>query len=661
MEIDVYLQVIRRWILLIIVMTAAAAAIGYVLIQRQPTSYSAQVQLLVGPGVDNTSSNLNVLRASTTVMQTYAQLATTKNLLQQVITELKLDMTPNNLASQITVTPNTDAQIITVVVHSTNQKQAIAIANTLAHDLVNLHSVKDVSGPAGDVGALDSQANAIQTQIARSQARINQLQSDLKSASDVQNQPAFADEQNRIKDLEAQIAAPTDPALAKDIQDHQTRIQQLQAALGTAATLDARRMTLDELNREDQKLDSDNSLVSERKRLLIDQLSQEHNRLQSMQTANADLQNQILSQLSIERAQLGDAQRNLATIYPTLQNGFSSQIILIDPATTATPETSKAPLIAAVAGLGGLVLALTLAFAYEYLDDKIKTPDQLAQATGVRVWDSINKKSAPRSGWLQRNGNRSDGMSEALRRLSIGLTPNGSGNASSVLVSSLERNNDWAAVVASNLAVALARVGKRVILVDANIRQPKLGALFQVDGRTGLADWLAGTSEEPGLIPIASVPGLWLLPVGFANGEVAQDLAWPRMEQLIKSVEPHTDVLIVAGPPLSSSADSYFLASHLGGVLGIATKGKTRRKAAAEIVENLRSSGIRVLGMILADGRVQISAGKTSSKTGTSRQKNQIQDKAPSAAASAMPVAPGAMSASRSNAAAGSNGGRAAD
>lgn len=190
---------------------------------------------------------------------------------------------------------------------------------------------------------------------------------------------------------------------------------------------------------------------------------------------------------------------------------------------------------------------------------------------------------------------------EAFRLLSMKLMSNGTSNVSSLLIANFERG-ETAAEVASGLAIMLAHAGKHVVLIDANTRQPILGKWFQAENKEGLTDWLSNGVHDPNLAPVEWVPGLRVMPAGIVNGNAVPESAWPRMADLIRRIESQSDVLVVAGPPLSESADSLFLASHVGGVLAVAERGKTHRSVAEATIENLRSLGVQVLGLVLADG-----------------------------------------------------------
>lgn len=611
MDIKMYLQVIRRWIWLIALLTIVGAGTSYYLVSKQPKSYTAQVKLLVGPTInDTTTMAASQQKGAPQVIQTYANLVTTRGILQQVIDELNLTISVNKLAGQITVTPNPDSQILTVAVQSSDQKEAIAEANALGQALVRLYSNPGVSD-SPDVGpATSAQVAQLQTQIAQTQARINQLNDDFKTQAQAGSSPAIISEENKIQDLENKLNGPINPDLAKQIQDHQTRIQQLEASYNSTLALDARRLILDELSREDSLMNDLRNQINDQKLLLTDQLGQERNQLSSMQSNILQKQNQILNQLSIEGASLASAQRTLDTLLPGLSS-ITRQITIIDPAANAAPNSNNTALIVLFSAIAGMVLGLTLAFSIDYLDDRIQTPEQLSTSTGLHVWGTVKKHQVLLPVVESRMGLPSPAdqkITEVFRQWCLKLTPNGASNVCSLLVSNFEQG-DASAQVASNLAVTLSRTGKRVILIDGNIHKPLIGSMFQLNGDKGLADWLANGTDKPEMRVIDWAPGLSVLPVGPLAPDQAEELVWPRMDDLLKCLTTQADIVIVAGPPLDTSADSFFLASLVSGVLPIAQINKTKRKQASDTIESLNSLGVLVLGSILAaDGKLRFKA-----------------------------------------------------
>lgn len=621
MELDMYLRVVRRWLWLILLMTLVAAGATFGLLQRQPPVYVAKALLLVGPSVDSAASDLNVLRASTEIMRTYAQIATTRDILTRVIDNLHLTIGISALTGQISVTPKPDSGILTIEVRSGDPAQAIAIANGLADVLVRLRSGSAENGSSANVEQVSVLTRNLQVDAASIQLRINELESALKAANQAQGTSVITDVENKIKELEARLNAPIDPTLAKQIQDRQGRIQQLETALKSTVNVEARRMILDELSREDQVLESQNAQVLNQRRFVLDQLGEERNRLASMQSSLSTQQSRLLSELALESSHFGDVQRSLSALYPVLQDSLSGQITIIESAVNAPVDAGAPILITLIAGLAGLIMALTLAFAFEHLDDKIRTPEQLAEATGSPVWTMTRKQT--NALWTRLDKQHSMAVSNGnipavFQWLWVNLMPIESNRVRSLLVADLEPGG-MAAEIASGLAVMLAHAGKRVVLMDAQMRSPTVGAWFASENTEGLADWLSSGAGDPNLVPVDWVPGLAVLAAGKSSRNARPELILSRAQDLVTRVKHQTDILIVVGPPLAVAVESLLLASHLGGVLAVTQNGKTPRELVRGTIDNLSLAGVRLLGSVLTDAsgqetiRPQASLRRTSS------------------------------------------------
>jgi capsular exopolysaccharide synthesis family protein len=166
----------------------------------------------------------------------------------------------------------------------------------------------------------------------------------------------------------------------------------------------------------------------------------------------------------------------------------------------------------------------------------------------------------------------------------------------SLLISSPSRG-DGKSDVAANLAVVLARAGKLVILVDANLRRPQAGALFGVSEQHGLAQLLEGESlPEPVAVP--SVPNLFVLPAGGVAPNSSEILGSQRMYRLIQEYKARADVVLFDSPPLWYS-DALALAPQVDGVLLVVSSGTTGRENTINAVESLRLVGARIIGTVL--------------------------------------------------------------
>ncbi len=151
---------------------------------------------------------------------------------------------------------------------------------------------------------------------------------------------------------------------------------------------------------------------------------------------------------------------------------------------------------------------------------------------------------------------------------------------------------------AANLGVVLAQAEKRVILVDADLRQPRLHALFGLDNAAGLLDALNAAPIEQVLQP-TGVDGLSVLSSGKLPVVPSDALSSSRMTRLIQQLETLADMVIFDTPPVLSASDAALLASQTGGALLVIEAGKTRREQAQAAKDVLERARARLLGVVM--------------------------------------------------------------
>jgi capsular polysaccharide biosynthesis protein len=188
------LRFFRRWLWLLILLPLLAAVSTYLIIERQPERYVASVRLIVGPGVDGLSPGLDDLRAGSQLMRTYAELARTRPVLEEVIEKTGVNLEPETLERNLTVSIDEEAQILTVAVEDVDAERATRVANALAAVLLRLSPSGGESPAALLTEQMLNQASDIETSMLEIQARIELLESDLSSASSAQEQVSFMEQ-----------------------------------------------------------------------------------------------------------------------------------------------------------------------------------------------------------------------------------------------------------------------------------------------------------------------------------------------------------------------------------------------------------------------------------------------------------------------------------
>lgn len=174
-----------------------------------------------------------------------------------------------------------------------------------------------------------------------------------------------------------------------------------------------------------------------------------------------------------------------------------------------------------------------------------------------------------------------------------------------LLIAAPDANTSATAVLA-NLAVALAQSEKRVIAVDANLREPSLHTQFDLPNGPGLADVLANANSNGASDPhlrATSVPGLSVL-TGGAVPTIANDaISSNRMRAVIDKLSGLTDVVLFAAPPLTAYSDGAVLASKVDGTLLVVGAGKTRRENAQKAKDILERAHARLIGAVLLNAK----------------------------------------------------------
>ena len=159
-------------------------------------------------------------------------------------------------------------------------------------------------------------------------------------------------------------------------------------------------------------------------------------------------------------------------------------------------------------------------------------------------------------------------------------------------------------MAAANLAVSLSGPNQRVLLIDANLRKPRLHELFGQERQPGLADVLTGDDEllgtaAGGALRKTQVARLWLMPSGSASRNPADLLGSERFSKLIDRLRSRFDWVVLDSPPVLAVTDACLIAHVASGVLFVVGCGQTSREAARAAVERLDAAGANLLGALL--------------------------------------------------------------
>lgn len=308
-------------------------------------------------------------------------------------------------------------------------------------------------------------------------------------------------------------------------------------------------------------------------------------------------------QLALNEAQLRytDAFQNLQALRVEQARSISN-IVPVEPARVPTapiyPRVVSNTLLAAFVGLA---LSLTIIFLIEYLDDTVKTPDEVFSRTNLSTLAAITfiKGANPAERLVTYRTPRSP-ISEAYRVMRTNLSFSTIDNKLESLVVTSSSPGEGKSTTSSNLAVTMAQTGKQVIIIDADLRRPTLHKAFQVSNNQGLTTALLDSHTPINRhLQDTNIPGLRIMASGPLPPNPAELLNSQRMGQVLEALKRSADLIIIDSPPVLTVADAAILAPQVDGCVVVVEVGKTRREALLEAQERLIKTGAHPLGVVM--------------------------------------------------------------
>lgn len=277
------------------------------------------------------------------------------------------------------------------------------------------------------------------------------------------------------------------------------------------------------------------------------------------------------------------------------------KVSIIDlPRLPAAPAGPNLPANLAIGLLAGLALGAGAGLLRETLDTSVTTVERLRELSGGPVLGVID--SAAR--------HRPAGEAEAFRFLATNLRCAGGDRPLGAVVITGPRPQDGASSTACGLAVALARAGEHVILLDGSPRDPQVARQLGIDGAIGLTSVLRGDADLDQALRPWLTSTLSVLPSGPVPADPGELLAGRRMRDLVDELRKRADIVIVDAPPLLSVADAAALAGACDGAVLVARHGRTTRDQLRSAVDQLRAVDARLIGAVLTKARTYPGQGR---------------------------------------------------
>lgn len=284
------------------------------------------------------------------------------------------------------------------------------------------------------------------------------------------------------------------------------------------------------------------------------------------------------------------AKQTVAPIKATITDAAS-----FDP----SPVSPRVGLDLAVAGLLGLLLGCALALLRDLTDTTVKTADDIEQVCGSPVMAHIAyDASVPRAPLLTDTGTHAP-RAEAFRVLRTNLQfLDPDAPPRSFLVTSAVPGEGKSST-ASNLAIALSQAGKRVLLLDGDLRRPSVASMLGLEGAVGLTSVLVGRSDLEGSIQVHRESGVHVLTGGPVPPNPSEILQARTTRELLLRLRAMYDTVIVDAPPLLPVADAAITATDVDGAIVVVRHGRTTREQLRHSLERLEQVGARTFGVVV--------------------------------------------------------------
>ncbi|MGC1106691.1 MAG: polysaccharide biosynthesis tyrosine autokinase [Candidatus Acidiferrales bacterium] len=461
---------------------------------------------------------------------------------------------------------------------------------------------------------LSNALTAVQTQLAEKEATYDLAHADDGgSLAAVEGNPAVQDLTKTKSALDTQYAealtqfGPNWPKVQTLRAQDDAVAKQLKAAKAEAVRL---------IDTEYHQIETREALLERdlnRQEALADNMAQrlvEYNMLKHDAESNKELYDGLLQKLKEAGISAGLRSSNIRIVDPALV-----------PSTPARPQKARNILLAFLIGLVG---GVGLAFLREYLDNTVKSPDDVQNLTGLpclAVVPSFAGGTGSRSlariskqAGINANGDSrvelvslqqpKSLVSEAFRALRTSLLLSQAEHPPQVILVTSALPREGKTTSAANLAITLAQLGDRTLLIDSDLRKPGVRRALNLPNGyghdIGLSSYLAGVAPLHDIIvPHPTVPNLDAIPTGPIPPNPADLLSSHRMAEAIDDLRQHYKFVVIDSPPIMAATDAVILSALTDGVLLVVWSNETPKEAFSRTRDLLAAVKGRLLGVVL--------------------------------------------------------------
>jgi len=568
MEIKQYLNLFRRWAWLGILGLVLGMAGGYFFSSRQTPVYQTSTKVMVSSSSSGITSNSYPSYGDQQLAKTYVQLLSTQPIIDGVSEYLGYPVFSEQIASRV----DGESPIITITVTDVDPQKTADIANSVVQVLIERNETIQT-------GQYAASEESLQSQIEQMEEQITLLQADLDNMS--------------ARSLDEQIESVTEQM--EPLQEEVTQLQTDIVLLSPTWNTERKVQVAEKQARLDQitpllamyRQIYTNLVVMSSSGSIFEDDGPLTNRLQS----TLQLYQQIYLNLISSRENIRLAR---------LQN--TPNVVQIEAASLPTfpvqPQPFKTTLLA---GAVGLMLMAGVAFLIEYLDDTLKTPSDIQHHLALPVIGHIvvmNVSTKNEEAIYVASQPRSQ-VAEAYRALRTNLEFANVNQPLRTLLVTSAGPGEGKTTTATNLAEIFAQGERKVILLDADLRSPRVHRFLSLSNKVGLSDLFRGNPELQSVMRTSEGnSSVEVITSGDLPPNPAELLGSNRMIQILDELCSAADVVIIDTPP-SLVSDATILSARVDGVIFVIQSGKTKIAHAKAALEQLNRANARVLGVVL--------------------------------------------------------------
>lgn len=266
------------------------------------------------------------------------------------------------------------------------------------------------------------------------------------------------------------------------------------------------------------------------------------------------------------------------------------------------PQSAMSPLLSVnliIGGLLGVLLGFGAAITRHTLDQTVRSPTVLRRLTGAPVVGEVPEDTRIKRFPIAMPGEPTEARTEAFRRIRINLRPVGQVATRQTLLITSALPEDGRTLVACNLATALAAVGRRVLLLEADMRLPRVAEYLQLPPSPGLAEVLDDGASLPGALQRWRPGQIDVLTSGGPSVKANELLSGARAKVVFDQLRDAYDHIVVDSPALLPVADAAVVGDYADAALVVALWGRTRIQHLTAATDGLAAAGVPVVGAVL--------------------------------------------------------------